>query len=41
MLASRLHRLHHTAWHTLRGVWWDPFDLLPGKPMTTINILSA
>ena len=23
MLASRVHRLHHTVWHTLRGVWWD------------------
>ena len=26
MLASRLHRLHHTAWHTLRGVWRDPLN---------------
>lgn len=26
MLASRLHRLHHTVWHTVRGVWWDPLN---------------
>ncbi|MGF7212771.1 hypothetical protein GGE65_007406 [Skermanella aerolata] len=26
MLAGRVHRLHHTVWHTVRGSWWDPLS---------------
>jgi hypothetical protein len=26
MLASRVHRLRHATWHTVRGLWWSPLD---------------
>lgn len=26
MLASRVHRLRHAVWHTVRGEWWDPLN---------------
>jgi hypothetical protein len=37
MLASRVHRLHHTVWHLLRGVWWNPLSKEDREAIAKLN----
>ncbi len=37
MLASRVHRLHHTVWHTLRGEWWRTLSKEDREAVAKLN----
>ena len=37
MLASRVHRLHHTVWHTLRSTWWGLLSEEDRAAVTALN----
>jgi hypothetical protein len=37
MLARRLHRLHHTVWHTLRNTWWSQLDQQDRDAVAQLN----